>query len=352
MRAAPTSTGPSPRGWPRAGLSNASTGRCAQSFVQEPMSCSPAATSRSVRSFPNMSTLPTPSTTSAKAASSTACSMRSRRKPGRPDVDEFEAIARLRRIATDPAARGLNDDAALFDGLVITHDSIAEGVHFLPFDPPASVGWKLVAVNLSDLAAKGAAPAAALLSLTLAGDGDWEAQFIGGGRGACARVGLALIGGHTIALPPRAPRVLGLAAIGRAGSRVPDRSGGRPGDGLWLVGALGDSGAGLDLLREDKDAAGPLVEAYRRPLPLLAEGQALAAHAHAMMDVADGLLLDAMKMAQARGCTAIIALDSLPLSGAFRPVRGEDSSARLFAATAGDDYALLAALPADFSTLC
>jgi thiamine-monophosphate kinase len=95
-------------------------------------------------------------------------------------VDEFEAIARLRRIATDPAARGLSDDAALFDGLVITHDSIAEGVHYLPFDPPASVGWKLVAVNLSDLAAKGAAPAAALLSLTLTGDGEWEDEFIGG----------------------------------------------------------------------------------------------------------------------------------------------------------------------------
>ena len=69
---------------------------------------------------------------------------------------ESEVIARLRRLATDPAARGLLDDAALLDGLVITHDSIAEGVHFLPFDPPASVGWKLVAVNLSDLAAKGA----------------------------------------------------------------------------------------------------------------------------------------------------------------------------------------------------
>ena len=95
-------------------------------------------------------------------------------------TSESEIIARLRRIATDPAARGLLDDAAVFEGLVITHDSIAEGVHFLPFDPPASVAWKLVAVNLSDLAAKGAAPAAALLSLTLSGDGDWEAEFIGG----------------------------------------------------------------------------------------------------------------------------------------------------------------------------
>jgi thiamine-monophosphate kinase len=265
---------------------------------------------------------------------------------------ESEAIARLRRIATDPAARGLLDDAAVFDGLVITHDSIAEGVHFLPFDPPASVGWKLVAVNLSDLAAKGATPAAALLSLTLSGDSEWEGEFIGGVGAACEKYRLALIGGDTIALPEGAPRVLGLTAIGRAGARVPDRSGGKPRDGLWLVGDLGDAGAGLEQLRENKNAAGPLVEAYRRPVPLLTAGQALAPHAHAMMDVSDGLLLDALRMAQASGCGAVIDLDSLPLSDAFMAVRGDDRDARLFAATAGDDYALLTALPADFSTLC
>ncbi len=89
-----------------------------------------------------------------------------------------------------PRRAAFIDDAAVFDGLVITHDSIAEGMHFLPFDPPASVGWKLVAVNLSDLAAKGAAPAAALLSLTLSGDGDWEAEFIGGVEAACDTYGL------------------------------------------------------------------------------------------------------------------------------------------------------------------
>ena len=225
-------------------------------------------------------------------------------------------------------------------------------MHFLPFDPPASVGWKLVAVNLSDLAAKGATPAAALLSLTLSGDSDWEAEFIDGVEEACAAYGLALIGGDTIALPPGAPRVLGLTAIGRAGDRVPDRSGGQPGDGLWLVGNLGDSGAGLDLLRADEGASGPLVEAYRRPLPLLAAGKALAPHAHAMMDVSDGLLIDARRLAEASGCTAVIDLDALPLSDAFKAARGGDREARLFAATAGDDYALLAALPADPSTLC
>src|SRR5687767_13768685 len=125
-------------------------------------------------------------------------------------MDEREAIERLRRIARDPAARGLADDAAWLDGLVLTHDSIAEGVHFMAGDPPASVGWKLVAVNLSDLAAKGAAPAGALLSLTLQGDGAWESLFIDGVEAACDSYGLPLIGGDTIALPAGAPRVLGL----------------------------------------------------------------------------------------------------------------------------------------------
>ena len=191
-----------------------------------------------------------------------------------------------------------------------------------------------------------------MLSLTLSGDGDWEAEFIGGVEAACDTYGLPLIGGDTIALPAGTPRVLGLTAIGRAGAKVPDRAGGKPGDGLWLVGCLGDAGAGLEQLRADKNASGPLVDAYRRPVPLLAAGQALAPHAHAMMDVSDGLLLDARRMAEASGCSAVIDLDSLPLSDAFVAARGDDQEARLFAATAGDDYALLAALPADFSTLC
>ena len=114
--------------------------------------------------------------------------------------------------------------------LVITHDTIAEGVHFLRSDPPASVGWKLVAVNLSDLAAKGATPAGALLSLTISGDGEWEHAFLGGIEAACESYGLPLIGGDTIALPAGAPRVLGLTAIGHAGEKVPDRAGAQPGD--------------------------------------------------------------------------------------------------------------------------
>ena len=257
---------------------------------------------------------------------------------------ESEVIARLRRVATHEAARGLLDDAALFHGLVITHDSIAEGVHFLPFDPPASVGWKLVAVNLSDLAAKGAAPAVALLSLTIRGESEWEDEFITGVEAACESYALPLIGGDTIALPDGAPRVLGLTAIGRAGDRVPSRSGGEPGDRLWLFGCVGESAAGLEQLLDDQKAAGPLVDVYRRPVPLLAAGEALARQAKAMMDVSDGLLLDALRLAQASDCAAEIDLDPLPLSDAFIRARGDDLDARLFAATGGDDYALLAAL--------
>jgi thiamine-monophosphate kinase len=261
-------------------------------------------------------------------------------------IRERELIARLRRFATAPEARGLLDDVALLDRLVITHDTIAEGVHFLSTDPPASVGWKLVAVNLSDLAAKGATPAGALLSLTVAGPSDWAIDFLGGVEAACESYGLPLIGGDTIALPEGAPRVLGLTAIGRAGKRVPDRAGGRAGDRLWLVGTVGDAAAGLAQLKDDPHAVGPLVDIFRRPVPLLRPGQALAPKANAMMDVSDGLLLDAQRMAEASGCGIIIELDSLPLSRAFIAERGNSLQSRLFAATGGDDYALLAALPA------
>jgi thiamine-monophosphate kinase len=261
---------------------------------------------------------------------------------------EAELIARLRRIATAPEARGLLDDVAVLDGLVITHDSIAEGVHFLSLDPAASVGWKLVAVNLSDLAAKGATPAGALLSLTLSGDGGWETLFLDGIEAACESYALPLIGGDTLAIPAGAPRVLGMTAIGRAGERVPHRSGGEVGDALWIVGTLGDSAAGLAQLLKDRHAAGVLVDIYRRPIPQLGAGQEIAPHAHAMMDVSDGLLLDARRMAEASGCTAAIELDLIPLSDAFIEARGDTLDSRLFAATGGDDYALLAALAPKF----
>ena len=261
-------------------------------------------------------------------------------------MNESEVIDRLRRIATDPAARGLQDDAALLDGLVITHDSLAEGVHFLATDPPASVGWKLVAVNLSDLAAKGATPVGGLLSLVLS-ESEWDAALIAGIEAACESYGLPLIGGDTIALPAEAPRVYGLTAIGRAGEKTPSRSGGKAGDLLWVAGTLGDSASGLAQLVDNPAATGPLVDIFRRPIPLLEMGRALAGHARAMMDVSDGLLIDLSRLCAASGCGAEIDLESLPLSRAFIAERGQLRPSRLFAATGGDDYALLAALPDD-----
>ena len=259
-------------------------------------------------------------------------------------VTEKDVIERLRRLAGHPAARDLKDDAALLDGLVMTHDALAEGVHFLGTDPPASVGWKLVAVNLSDLAAKGAEPAGALLSLPLS-DPDWDRGLLDGIEAACESYDLPLIGGDTITLPPGAPRVYGLTAIGRAGEKTPSRSGGAPGDRLWLAGVLGDSAAGLELIDSNPAATGALVDVYRRPIPLLQIGRSIAGAASAMMDVSDGLLIDLSRLCSASGCGAEIDLESLPLSSAFIAERGQHRSARLFAATGGDDYALLAALP-------
>jgi thiamine-monophosphate kinase len=266
-------------------------------------------------------------------------------------IGELDFIDRLRVIATDPAARGLDDDVAVIGDLVLTHDTIAERIHFLPDDPPASVGWKLVAVNLSDLAAKGAEPVAALMSATISGDGEWEERFLSGVAAACEAYSLPLVGGDTIALPIEAPRVLGLTAVGRGAERIPSRGGGKAGDKLWLVGVVGDAAAGLAALRENPKAEGSLVEAYRRPVPQLAAGRQLAPHATAMMDVSDGLLLDLKRLCVASRCGARIDLDTLPLSRAYIAKCGADRSARLAAATGGDDYALLAALPAGFDPL-
>ena len=186
------------------------------------------------------------------------------------------------------------------------------------------------------------------MSVTIGGDGQWEEKFLAGVAAACEAYGLPLVGGDTIALPKGAPRVLGLTALGRGGEYIPSRAGGVPGNCLWVIGLLGDAAAGLSVLLDDPKAEGTLVEAYRRPVPQLVVGRSLAAYATAMMDVSDGLLLDASRLCSASGCGAKIDLDRLPLSRAYIAERGSDRRARLSAATGGDDYALLAALPADF----
>ena len=247
-------------------------------------------------------------------------------------------IGALRAFATDPAARNLLDDAAVLavgaETLVLTHDMIVEGVHFLSDDPPADIAWKLVAVNLSDLAAKGARPLGALLGFTL-GEEAWDKAFAEGLGGALAAFDLPLLGGDTVAAPCR---VLGLTAIGRADGPAPSRAGARPGDHLWVSGTIGDAGAGLKMLRGELARSEALIERYRNPRPRLEAGQRLAPIVTAMMDVSDGLLIDSARMAAASACGIDIALDTVPLSDAFLAACGE---ARLDAVTAGDDYELL-----------
>jgi thiamine-monophosphate kinase len=254
---------------------------------------------------------------------------------------ERDFIDALRNIATDPAARGLLDDAAVLGTLIITHDMLVEGVHFLSTDPAEDVAWKLLAVNVSDLAAKGARPHAILMGAGLNRDAAWRAAFVAGLAKAAAHFEVALIGGDTVAMPADAPITLGLTAIGLAGAHSPSRAGAKPGDILYVAGVIGDAGLGLQIAQRELSGAPSLLAAYRRPNPLLETGCLLAPFASAMMDVSDGLLLDAQRIASASGVALAIDLDKVPLSAAAIALKGEGRDARLNAATAGDDYALL-----------
>lgn len=254
-------------------------------------------------------------------------------------MTEADFLALLRTLPLHSGALGLSDDAARIAGtFVVTTDTLVAGVHFLPDDPPADVAWKLVAVNLSDLAAKGVRPAAVLLNYPLSDD-SWDRAFLAGLDSVLRTFDVALLGGDTVTLPPGAPRVLTLTAFGEGTGPV--RSGAGAGDELWVCGTIGAAGAGLRIARGEPGPA-ELLAAYRRPRPLVAEGQALGPHVNAMMDVSDGLLIDAARMAAASGLAVTIALDAVPLGAALRAFHPDP----LTAATAGDDYALLFALPA------
>lgn len=261
-------------------------------------------------------------------------------------MTEADFLAALRALPLHPGAQGLSDDVARLGGYILTTDTMVEGVHYLSTDPAYDVAWKLLAVNLSDLAAKGADPVGVLLNYPL-GEDAWDRDFLAGFDAALRQLGCQLLGGDTVSLPPGAPRVLTLTAIGHA-PHAPSRSGARAGDGLFVTGTIGDAGAGLAIA---KGAPGPvsLLNAYRRPLPRLGEGRILAAHVHAMMDVSDGLLIDAARMATASGVAVTIDLAAIPLSDVYRAHIGDDRAARLRAATAGDDYQLLFAAPASLA---
>lgn len=206
---------------------------------------------------------------------------------------------------------------------------MAEGVHYLPGADPADVAWKLVATNLSDLAAKGAEPLGVLLGYQFGGD---DARFIEGLREVLEHYRTPLLGGDTIG--PSGAQVLGLTAIGRATYRpVPSRAGVRPADELYVTGTLGAALAGFEALQAGSGDS----LAYRRPRALIAEGQALAPQVTAMMDLSDGLLLDATRMARASGITFAIERAAVPI--ALAEARRDD------ALRWGDDYQLLFTLP-------
>lgn len=247
---------------------------------------------------------------------------------------EAQFIQALQGLATHPAARGLGDDCAVLElggaALVLTHDMLVEGTHYLPGADMADVAWKLVATNLSDLAAKGAEPLGVLLGHML---GSGDERFIAGLAEVLAQYDVPLLGGDTVS--GKGLRSHGLTAIGRATHvPVPSRSGAQAGDGLWVTGTLGLAMLGFEAVR---DGTGGDASAYLRPVPLLAEGQALAPIVTAMMDVSDGLLLDAFRMARASGV-------SLAIDGACVPVGC--AQRRLNCLTWGDDYELLFTLPA------
>ena len=268
-------------------------------------------------------------------------------------MNESDFLALLRPLATHPAARRLMDDAAVLGDLVFTHDMLVASVHFLPDDPPEDVAWKLLAVNLSDLAAKGAVPVGVLLGYPL-GDDQWDCAFVAGLGEALKHFDVPLLGGDTV----RGPRVLSLTAIGRS-AIAPSRSGAQAGDALYVTGVIGLAGLGLDLLKRNpvrversrdttRSKDGPstslgtngdevrAIHAYRRPTPRLSEGQALAPVVHAMMDVSDGLLIDAQRIATASDLALRIDLDAVPHVGEL-----------MTAMTAGDDYELLFAAAPD-----
>jgi thiamine-monophosphate kinase len=264
-------------------------------------------------------------------------------------LSEFDLIARFFRDCGAQRADvvlGVGDDAALLQppagsDLVAAADTLVEGVHFPRGSPAGSVGHRALAVNLSDLAAMGARPAWALLALTLPeADPGWLGGFAAG-LGDLARAhDVALVGGDTTHGPLCVTvQLLGHVARGSALRR----SGGSPGDLLFVSGTPGDAAAGLALEQGKLQAAGEdgryLRERFLRPTPRLALGERLRDHASACIDVSDGLLGDAGKLAQASGVGCELDIDSLPLSAQLRTLAGEER-ARELALTGGDDYEL------------
>jgi thiamine-monophosphate kinase len=271
--------------------------------------------------------------------------------------DEFERIRRFYAPLAGPGGLGLLDDAALVDcrggrRLVVTADAIVEGVHYLPDDPPDLVARKLLRVNLSDLAAMAARPLHYLLTTALpaAFGAEWLAGFARGLREDQCRFGVDLLGGDSVATP--GPASLSLTAIGdvAAGMEV-RRSGARPGDLVWVSGAIGDAFLGLAVLRGAYPELAPehraaLVARFQIPDPRVELGPRLAGIAHAMIDISDGLIADLGHICEASHVAAVVDLEALPLSPAANIIVDGEPGLRTRLATGGDDYELLFTAPA------
>jgi len=279
-------------------------------------------------------------------------------------IDSEEALIQgfLAPLAAGaPGALGLADDCALLAPLagqefVLKTDAVAAGVHFLPDDAPADIAWKALAVNVSDLVAKGAVPVGYLMSLSFpqAPTHRWMQEFADGLGEAQRQFGMTLLGGDTDRR--EGPLSITIAAVGRvARGRMVRRATAKPGDVLLVSGTLGDAALGL-LVHEDRkrarsawklDQAGLdfLERRYLRPEPRLGLIGPLLAHATAAMDLSDGLLKDLARMCQASGVGARLVAGRIPYSRPARQVIERLEPCRRVGLTGGDDYEVLAAVP-------
>ena len=267
---------------------------------------------------------------------------------------EFSLIDRIRERTAqgrDDVRLGIGDDAALLavpagQELVVAIDTLIEGVHFPRGTSAADIGWKSLAVNLSDLAAMGATPAWALLALTLPAA---DSEFIDGLATGFAQLAqsyrVALVGGDTT----RGTLTLSVAVHGFVPpGKALLRAGAQIGDAIWVTGTLGDAAAGLQLVQQGGSAdsrSNYLIERLNRPTPRIAAGLALRGHATACIDISDGLLADLGHICVASKVGAEIDASLLPRSSALLDLFDE-TAARDFALSGGDDYELCFTVPA------
>ena len=283
--------------------------------------------------------------------------------PDDDPLDEFDWIAReLRPLAAGaPAAFDLLDDAAAipsrpgFD-LIVSKDAIVEGVHFLPDDSLDLVARKLLRVNLSDLAAKGAEPYGYFLAVAWPRHHGRAARstFVRGLRDDQDRFGVHLLGGDTVSTP--GPFCATLTILGWApAGRMARRAAAVPGDRVLVSGTIGDGRLGLAAAQErlagssSADAAW-LADRYRLPTPRLGLGPALRDWAHATADISDGLVADVGRIAMASRVGVTLDLERMPLSApaqAWRESQTDDHAALIDLSTGGDDYELICTAPVD-----